>query len=311
MESWQQMLAAFPMLAVFWDSVKVCLPLFALLAYSGIFFISTGNQIIAISRKRSAYNKCARQIAFLGLIMGWILLAGGRIWLYYFPALGENDINGFTQETSWLLFSIGVLLASIFYALWRPLKNMPVLHTTIGMIASVTNILALAAILCAIRLDALASSPEMRSLSLPDLFPNTWNDPLYSIASYTLPLMFAYAGGLSACWLVIRRHKEDFGRDYYNRMIPSCCAWARNSWIILVLLLLFAMGLQFYQQTPEPDIEEMIYNGARALLWLIPILLWSLLMRSTYPLRRSFLCFIAIIIACAFTMPYFLELTLI
>ena len=46
-------------------------------------FMSATARILSITRRRSSYDKCARQLAVLGLILGWLLLIGGRIWLFF------------------------------------------------------------------------------------------------------------------------------------------------------------------------------------------------------------------------------------
>lgn len=314
MESWQQILMAYPILQTVWDGLVIVVPLTALLAYSAIFFISAASQIYAISRKRAVYSKCARQIAAAGLILGWGLLVCSRVWLYYTQGQhAPGSLHNFMLEMSWLLLSIGVLLSSVYYCLWGVLKNMPVLLTTIGMIAAIQNTLTLAAALFTVRLSAALTDPQAAQLALPDLFPNAWDDPLVSAACYTIPLMFALAGAIAAIWLILRRKKDDYGRDYYSTFVPWCCRWARNSWVLLWLLLCISSGIQVYQQMQANiwQAEEWIYEGARILLWLLPPLLWTVVIRARVPLRASWAAWLALIIAALFTIPYYLELSLI
>lgn len=312
MDQWQQILAAYPLLRTLQDSLIVMLPLSGLLALCGLYFISTTAKIISISRGRAMYDKCGKQLAFLALILGWLLLAGARIWLYLTQdQRGPDGLEQFLFELSWLLLSLGVLFGTIYYFCWRLLKNMPVLLSTIGAISAVQCCVALATILFTLRLAVAAATPEAQNLALPDLFPVAWNAPVWSSACYTMPLVFAAGAALGACWLVLRRKSDDFGRDYYNRMLPWCAAWAKNSWALLWLLLLVSTSLKIWLQTREGvfDSQEGIFDVCRILVWLIPIPLWMWVKQSKVPMRQSWALFVALIFVALFMLPYFLELT--
>lgn len=313
MSSWQQVLATWPFLQTLLDWLAIMLPFAALLAYAGIFFISATAKIISVSSGRSVYNKCSRQTALAGLILGWLLLAGSRVWIY----LNRQEFNpealeGFMIEMSWLLLSLGVLFSSIYYCLWRILKNMPVLHSTIGVISAIQNCIGLAVSLFTIRLIYALSLARDSKFALPDLFPEDWNSPVWSAAAYAAPLLIALAGGASAFWLVLRRKKDDFGRDYYNRFIPWCAAWARNAWALLWLLLVISTSLGIWLQTKAGTFtnDEAMLDIASLLLWFIPLLLWTLVMRSAVPMRHVWAIAAALVMGCAFVTPWFLEFML-
>lgn len=311
MYGWEQVFAEYPYLRTAWDALIILVPLATMIAYAGIYFISATAKILSIARKRAAFDKCSRQLALLGLIMGWTLLVCGRVWLYQTSSEHpQGTLESFLLEMSWLLLSLGVLLSSIYYCLWRILRNMPVLHSTLGMISAVQNCLAYAVIFFTIRTCAISGNLHESAFSLPDLFPDTWNDPLWSAVCYTLPLLFAMPGAISACWLVFRRKKDDFGRDYYNAMIPWVCAWARNAWSVLWLLLLVSSLLQIWQETQQGDLgwQQIILDGDRVLVWLVPLLLWIAVIRSRIPMRLSWMLFAAFILAGFFMVPYYFEI---
>lgn len=311
MDSWQQILAAYPFLQTLWDGLCVVAPLATLIAYSGLFFLSATAKIIAAAKKRSAYGKCARQLALLGLILGWTMLVASRVWLYYTQAERDpGSMQVFLLEMSWLLLSMGVLLSSIFYSLWNALKNMPVLHATIGMIAAVQNSVALMVILFTLRISAGALKPPAARLALPDIFPASLEDPLLSVLCYTLPLIPAMAGAIGACWLVMRRKKDDFGRDYYNNMVRWCAGWAKNAWLCLFLLLLVSTGLAIWRQMQGGvfNAQDAMLDNAQILLWLAPPVCWLIVRKSQLPLRHAWLLFAALIVSGLFMLPYYLQL---
>lgn len=312
MESWQQVLAAYPLLRTLWDAVCICVPLAALFAYAGLFFLSATAKILSICRKRAAYDKCSRQTALLGLILGWLLLIGIRVWLYYsHPERQDNPSLDFLLEMSWLLLSLGVLLSSIYYTLWRILKNMPILHVTLGMLSAVQNCVALVALLFCLRLSAAVVHPDTAMLRLPDLFPTSWDSSLWSAACYALPLLFAMPGAFSAFWLVLRRKHDDFGRDYYNSMLPWCAGWAFFPWSLLWLTLLVSTSMQIWLglDSASFSMDETIWDCARLCLWLLPLAIWFAIRKSAAPMRFKLANFLALLIAISFMIPFFLELS--
>lgn len=314
MNAWQQLLATYPLLQTMQDGLITIVPLACLVAYCGIYFLSATAKIIAVCRSRSAYDKCSRQTALLGLFLGWSLLIGSRIWLYLTRTeYIDGSAQSFMLEMSWLLLSLGTLFSTIYYCCWRILKNMPVLHSTLGVISAVQNCIALVCILFTIRLLAPSPPPGSTQLALPTLFPDAWETTIWSAACYTTPLIFAQAGAFSAFWLVMRRKRDDFGRDYYNRMIPWCAAWARNGWFIVWLLLLLATILEIWPGQGAPDFNagKAMLDGCRLLIWFIPLLLWNLVKKSPLPMRHAWAVAIALLFAFAFMLPYFVEITLI
>lgn len=310
LEMAQSLASQYPWLRTIWDAAIVVLPLSCLLAYTGIYFLSSTAKILSVMKKRSAFDKCARQLAILGLILGWSLLIGGRLWLYCTQTeRTPGTMLYFTHELGWMLLSLGVLLSSVYFTLWRILRNMPVLHTTVGMICAVQNCLALACILFTIRIAAAASHPG--AASLPDLFPGAWNSPVWSAAAYTLPLIFAMPGAFGSCWLILRRGHDDYGRDYYNTMLPWCAAWARNAWVVLWLGLLAASSLQIWTgwNSGTFNEKEALFEGGRLALWLLPLLLWTVARGASAPLRHKWAFWLALPIAACFSLPYFIDIS--
>lgn len=310
MNGWKEILLEYPVLQTILDILYVVIPFSMLLAFAGILFISSAAKILSITRKRAAFDKCSRQLALLGLILGWLLLIGSRVWLYYTQdeSLKGTFIN-FMLETSWLLLSMGVLLSSIYFTLWRILKNMPTLHSTIGIISACQNCLALVSAMVTTRMFVLIK-PDKDVLT-PDLFPDAWNDPLWTAACITLPLIFAMAGAYGAAWLPLRRKQDDFGRDYYNQMIPWVTGWAKNCWLILWLLLLFSAGIQIWQsyEAGPLDKEAMIAVLIQLLFWIIPFLLWTFVHSKKIPIRYKYVLYLAFILAISYALPYFLEIS--
>lgn len=307
---WSQLVLSFPFLQTVFDVASIILSISFLAAYSGIVFISAIAKIIAQLRKRNAFDKCARQLALLALILGWILLVASRIWLYLDPPK-ESTLSGFLWETSWLMLSLGVLLTTVYYTLWRILKNMPVLHTTLGMITGAQNCISLVLILFSVRVSS--GIQTSASFAISNIVPANLNDPLWNAIFFTLPLVFGLAGAFSGFWLAIRRTYDDFGRDYYNLMIPWCAKWARNCWAVLWCLFLFTSSIQIWTACEKNLLDEqtVIIESIRVLIWLLPVLLWTVVCKSKFPLRHKWTLFLALIISMSFALPYFMDIVFI
>lgn len=305
-EAWRALTDNWPVLQTISDSLWIIIPLASLLAYTGLYFISAIAKIIGVSKKRNIFEKCSRQLAFLALWLGWIILAGARVWLYFLePPFPENTLAGYMTEMSWLLFSLGVLLGTIYYFLWKPLKNMPVLHVTLGMLSAVQNCLALASILFTLKICA-AVQPIKIPCELPEIFPQAWDAAIFSAACYTLPLIFSLAGAYGLVWLILRRRKDDYGRDYYNIMLRWCAAWADYPWFIFILLLFVGFGQKIWTSLPSLSMEDLAYNGALPVSCLIPAVCWLAVQKSSLPMRRKLLCWLALPLSMAFVLPYYL-----
>lgn len=299
----------YPLLGDFLSTLCLAAALSALIAYAGLNFISAVAKLICMIRSRTIYDKCARQIAMLTLLLGWILLIAGRLWLYFTQrnSLHEVPISDFVLEMSWLLLSIGVLLSSIYFIVWRTLKQMPVLHVTLGAISAIQNCIALLAVLTSLRMIAAYSTPGTNSSGLGGLLPDTWNAPAWSAAACMLPLVFSLGAAYAIIWLLVRRNRDDYGRDYYNVMIGWCSAWARNAWLVVYMIFLLSTGLhllhRYQEKTFSPAVG--INDGLLCLLWLCPAILWTIVRRSKIALRHKISLAIAFLISCAFTIPLY------
>lgn len=305
-------LSANPLLQTSLDVLGVVIPLAMLLAFAGMGFMSATARILSYTRGRSSYGKCARQLAALGLILGWLLLIGGRIWLFFTQeSYTPDSLPSFMVEMTWILLGIGVLISSLYYALWKPLATMPVLHVTLGILSGVQGSAAVVAALASARFLTALAQPDAVSMTLGDLFLPEWGSPFWSALCYTPPLILAMPAAFGALWLPLRRAYDDFGRDHYNTMIPWCAAWARNAWGLFWLLLLVSSGMQIahHWQAGVFTMQDAIIQTSRLLLWLIPALLWTLVCRSAIALRHKLTLLAALVITITFMLPYYLEAT--
>ena len=288
LESVRAFIADNPLLQTGLDMGSIIVPFALLYAYFGLTFIAICGEIIALRRKRSAYNKCARQLACLSMLLGWLMLLGGRLWLIMaLDGFDSYSIIVLLSEATWMMFGFAAIVSCCYFMLWKFLANYPVLHIVLGAIAFLQGLMTCVGVMAVTRLYNALSLPEASSITIPQLFTPQFGQAYLSALCYTLPLIFALAGGFGAVWLLLRRKADDFGRDYYNTMVPWWQTWQTTG--------------VFMQQ-------DAIFQSLRVLLWLVPALLWTLVARSATPLRQKPALVIGLLLSMGFTLPYFMEL---
>ncbi len=303
-----------PVLQNILDMAAIIIPLSMLFAFCGISILAVSGEVLSLLRRRGFYGKCAMQLSMLGQGLGWTLLVGGRVWLYFL----EKDIPGGStlitiHEVSWLVLGLSVIFSCIYFLLWKTLAQYPGIHIGVGIISALQGILALLLVLVCLRIAAVASLPqaEEAGITLPQALMPVWGTDYATSLCYIPFLLLAMPAAFGCVWLLLRRKKDDFGRDHYNTVLPWCAAWARNAWGVLWLLLLAASGLEVFRlvQAQMFTPADGVTAGIRVLLWLVPVLLWFMAARSTTPLRHKIGLSLSLVLSCLFTLPFFMGLS--
>lgn len=303
---------SFPLARMGLDALSIALPLAALLAFAGLGFMSAAARALAVTRKRASYEKCARQLALLSLLLGWALLICGRVWLFFTQSSYTPDsISDFMVEMSWIMLGLAVLINSMYFALWKFLLKLPMLHVGMGVVSGIQGIIATVASLAAARLLTALARPDADLLTLGHIYVPGFGTPFWCALFWSLPLMLAVAGGMGAFWLVLRRKYDDFGRDHYNTMLPWCATWARNAWAVFWVILLASsvFDVQNAWQNDTFTVTDAIMESAELLLWLAPALLWTFVARSATPMRHKITLLAALALAVAIMLPFYLNMT--
>ena len=319
MKALQEFLAAWPAVWTLLETLCVLIPLAALLAYSGVGFVSALAGILGRVRKRASFDKCARQLALLGFVLGWLLLIGGRVWLFLARMDSEKPAAwAWMTEACWFLLAGSVLVASLHYALWKHMSKYPATAAMLGISGGLAACFALFATLATMRCSALGLqfSPAEKNLSeFVTLFLKIFAAPgsnmsFWNALWYTPALIAAFAAGIGSLWLFACRRRDDFGRDHYNMMIAWCARLSRNAWGLLwTLLLVFSIfQLRLSSGVPGDAWPGIATEAAYLLYWAIPALLWAFVSRSAVALRHGVTLLAALCLAGTFLVPYYLEI---
>lgn len=281
-----------PALAAILPPVAIALATTMLLAYSGLGFLVGTLELRGIQTRRAAYDKCAHQLATICLVLGWCLLIASRIWIFFnSDGYVPQSFLGSIIELSWGALGIAVITASMHFALWKIMSAHKILHSILAYLSGLNGILATVAILGALRLLTALDLPNAADLSLRDLFNfRGFPSPLLSASVLLIPLCIGMPAALAPAWLICRRNRDDFGRDYYNTMVPWCAHWAFFSWVIVTLLLGLSSAADIWQTVTTAgmaglSMEDAILCVARVLPALLATLLWALVWKTATPMR--------------------------
>jgi hypothetical protein len=322
MNTIQDLFAAWPLAWLFIETLCILIPLASFLAYSGLALVSVLAKILSHSRQRASFDKCALQLAQFGMVLGWGLLVGTRIWLFLTrTGIDKTESVALMMEICWFLLAFSVLGISLYYMLWKHATKHPLLGVSLGLSSWLSACCALLTALTTARFCVL--EPHLATLTLNADLQETAvkifnavvmsenSMPFLNILWYTLPLIVIFSAGSGALWLFARRRQENFGRDHYNAMIAWCARLSSNAWILLWCLLTIFSVFQIRLALAENMDDIWIKTGteiAYSLYWAIPGLLWIFVARNAVPLRHLITLLAALLLAGTFLLPYYLEL---
>jgi len=253
--------------------------------------IAVLGELAAKSKKRIFYDKFGQQTGAMGrlLLVLLILVWGASCAVVYFrfPQLAERLVTpGAVFIEAAVACGVFILAGLIHFSTWKAMRSAKGAHIALGLLAAVASMTSLA---LAVPAKLALNRPEGAADSI---FGHPMALPL--AVMYAL-LAVACAAGLAAAYLVLRRNRDDFGRDYYNFSLPLAARWA----VIPMLGFLACQGWLF-AVLPE-GFRTMTMGTPLCWVWLgIAVLalvcaaLWLIVARSKAPLRLKGLCFLAL-----------------
>ncbi|MBG0791059.1 MAG: hypothetical protein H0S80_11235 [Desulfovibrionaceae bacterium] len=253
-------------------------------------------EISAKANKKVFLDKYGQQTGTMGLILLAFLLlvtgAGVGIGLYRYPQLLEQSLDTrspFFAGT--VLFAVFAVTALIYFPTWKRMRSAKAAHILIGMVSALSAVSAVAVVTPAkLAYNVSQGAPSQETLATASAMA------LPLSAMYGL-LVLAAAASLSLAYLVIRRNKDDFGRDYYNFALRLAARWA-----LLPMIGFLACQGWLYARLPE-SMQVMILGTPLAYVWsglvalgVVSVALWLVLARSESPLRLKGLAFLTILL---------------
>ena len=280
--------------------------------------IATITERLTFQKHKAFYRKCARQISQvplgIGLMLFTILGVGSMISLMHFrPDLMESDMIWRPLIVITLPLA-AMLLLTLYVASWGILKKQRAFHLLLGAIASLACLATL--FLAFLFLVSLQRPIETEVLLLQPLafFHTLWMEFVSSPFLWLLTVYFLFLGiasgtGFSQLWLIMRRYKDDYGRDYYNFAMQYCARLA----LVFTLLATATAGILFWslwQSMPSEFLQQQD-SGVLLIAFGLPVsccLLWLCILKSETPMRHKpgalFACIFLFISLCAQVLFY-------
>jgi len=246
-------------------------------------------ELAAKSKSKVFYDKYGQQTAFMGALLLILLIiveiAGIAVvyaryphYVEMFMAQKAAFIPAFAALGAFLVFGLPYML------MWKKMRNAKGAHMALGVLASVAAVSMIAISVPAklgMNISGGAVNPDIQALALP------------VAALYTVFIMVA-AAGLSCAWLIMRRNKDDFGRDYYNFSLRLAARWA-----FIPMVGVLAVQGWLFASLPE-TVCTLVTGTPLGLVWaagaalsLVCAIIWLLIARSESPLRLKGLTFVA------------------
>lgn len=270
-------------------------------------------EVTARSKKKVFFDKYAQQLTTMSLLALCIFsmaIAGGvfagasrSLWLKSWL---------FEVGTPFLPFYVGlgiVLVLSLpYWASWKKFRKNKPPHIALGALTTVVSLFTIVASVLAVWVLGITGESG-KVVPMLQLFSaaGPYALPLV-LGSTCLALSTAAAGSLK--YLVFRRNKDDFGRDYYRFALSLAARWA---WVPMLGALACAGWM--FAVLPQ-DAVAMI--SGTALLYVVCvefaclalcIVLWLLIDRSETPMRLKWAGFVAagllwVAVACDITLLF-------
>lgn len=207
-----------------WAIALLPLLLIPLSLFWGAPVIALLSELIGLLTRKPFPARVARQLSRCGLFghgLTWILvLTAGAL------TVGPDTLHSpFVQTNQMVLLTAlalpvaGTLLFVLYDLTWKQSRQKKAPHVIIGLIANLGIkygywgvLLGLLLLFRPIPLDSPAFIPPLAS-------------PLWPLVCLWLPQSVTLAAGLGLCYLLIRRNRDDWGRDYYRYAAPFLSRW--------------------------------------------------------------------------------------
>ncbi|WP_461834666.1 hypothetical protein [Desulfothermus sp.] len=259
--------------------------------FSGGLLISLFSMLLGKIKKIKFYEKLSIQMlrmSFFSFVLFLILDVSFIYSLIYvfklelqFEQIKELFLQNLFIQIDVYLIVGAIFLLIILYLLKNSLKKYSGIFI---LILAIINILLWTGIYASVmfkfyyfKSNALNFNLEINNLLIPkDIYPVLifWSYFFLSIGAASLYGTF---------YLMIRRNRDDFGRDYYKFSIPACARWSYGL-IFFLIILIFKDFLVFGNFKQFPLMVWEILGGI-SLVVLLVFILNHRLIRSDHPIR--------------------------
>lgn len=250
-------------------------------------------EIAAKTKNKVFYDKYGQQTASMGLVLLvlFLVIDAGAIGVAYvkFPQIIRRFIAPDSPLMgAFIAMAVFIVLGLVYFLTWKKLRSSKGIHMLMGTGAAVASVTAIA-----------IAVPAKLMIGLPA--DTTSNQATLGLQSMMLPMALMYAifivavaAGLSCAYLVLRRNKDDFGRDYYNFSLKLAARWA-----FFPMVGFLACQGWLFAVLPE-NFKTMVLGTSLGIVWAVAVglgtlcvIIWLLIARSKTPLQLKGLTFLS------------------
>ena len=266
-------------------------------------FLSVWDRHSAVIRKRSLYDKSAGQVeslAALVQIVYAVLLGADLLWG---GTIDACMIGPWSLLWEVLVMSSAVAALCATVVLLAPIRLKKVAGVFSGLFALMGQTMA-CVLMWAFCLGAL-TGPDTTSEVANQAFVVVLDRQYWpQLGLFTLlAVLGAMAGayGLSLCWHILCRKKDDFGRDFYSFVLGMRSRQATWSGILLLPVSVAVFLIYPLDPVRAQDLlplfqgyaEVALSSGMLALP--VSVMLWYAMSRAPMPMQRRSLAFLALL----------------
>ena len=239
------------------------------LAALGVPLLAAAAELMARVQRKAFLEKFAQHLTVMGfsLLVLVLIVSGGGAALaaLRFPEVMERlHVPGSPLYPFYGSLAAVLVVHGLYRFGWRLPKG---LHLVLGALAGLASLTAIYLSLPALRGFAAMLTPE--TAPDPGLLPGL-GSPFWPCLVQYIALAPALAGAMALLFLLYRRDRDNFGRDYYAFSMRLAARWA-------VLCVLPALAVQpWILFSLEPGMRALVLASPMALLWGLAALLMAL-----------------------------------
>ncbi|WP_027179976.1 hypothetical protein [Maridesulfovibrio bastinii] len=287
------------------ESLRLAVGLLPKAIFDYIALGAIGAPLIAVlleltgkASKKIFYDKLAQQIASMSLILFavFIIATGGT--LAYVAHTWKWTLDWLKNPESPMMIVYASLIISAVFLIaykysWKKLKKQKAFHILLGIIAVLGGVSFIHSGTMTMRLvfGLVGSNPEPTVPDIPvlDHLLVVPGPTVMALGALYVIMAFTFAGSAGGLYLVLRRNKDNFGRDYYKFALPVISRWG----LFPMIVQLISIGwLLSYFVTPSLDTlmqntGMLVTIGGAAVLNIICCAIWAVAWKSATPMRHK------------------------
>jgi len=254
-------------------------------------FIAIVNEFRGWMWKTQFKDKFAQQIARMSIMGFWgfvFILAASFLSMFLIQGINlDKLLVNFAPGHYFPLLSLlgGMVFLCIYYLTWKRLKRRKLPHWLLGLVSVFALWLGvLGCINLIIRLLLINKLHFFADCTWTCLLLD--GDNSWPILGQFILISLGGSGAMATNYLLMRRQKDDFGRDYYRSSMYLSAKWA----FVFPVQLFFLIGFSY---AINPSYQFLLHSSRLvpllfALLFIsLPGVFWVLLLRSENPLRNK------------------------